>query len=32
LRLDIGFKLDQRDLNRGTERRAVYHLSLGQAF
>jgi outer membrane protein insertion porin family len=32
LRLDIGFKLDRRDLNRGTERRAVYHLSLGQAF
>jgi outer membrane protein insertion porin family len=32
LRLDVGFKLDRRDLNRGTERRAVYHLSLGQAF
>ncbi|MGD9902476.1 MAG: POTRA domain-containing protein [Vicinamibacterales bacterium] len=32
LRLDIGFKLDRRDFNRGTERRAVYHLSLGQAF
>ena len=32
LRLDIGFKLDRRDFNRGSERRAVYHLSLGQAF
>ena len=32
LRLDVGFKLDRRDFNRGTERRAVYHLSLGQAF
>ena len=32
LRFDIGFKLDRRDFNRGTERRAVYHLSLGQAF
>lgn len=32
LRFDVGFKLDRRDLNRGTERRAVYHLSLGQAF
>jgi outer membrane translocation and assembly module TamA len=32
LRLDVGFKLDRRDLNRGSERRAVYHLSLGQAF
>ena len=32
LRLDVGFKLDRRDLNRGTERRVVYHLSLGQAF
>ncbi|MGE0359141.1 MAG: POTRA domain-containing protein [Vicinamibacterales bacterium] len=32
LRLDIGFKLDRRDFTRGTERRAVYHLSLGQAF
>ncbi len=32
LRFDIGFKLDRRDFSRGTERRAVYHLSLGQAF
>ncbi len=32
LRLDIGFKLDRRDFTRGSERRAVYHLSLGQAF
>ena len=32
LRLDVGFKLDQRDFNNGTERRVVYHLSLGQAF
>lgn len=32
LRFDIGFKLDRRDFTRGTERRAVYHLSLGQAF
>ena len=32
LRFDIGFKLDRRDFNRGAERRAVYHLSLGQAF
>jgi len=32
LRFDVGFKLDRRELNRGTERRAVYHLSLGQAF
>ncbi len=32
LRLDVGFKLDQRDLNNGSERRVVYHLSLGQAF
>ncbi len=32
LRLDIGFKLDRRDFARGSERRAVYHLSLGQAF
>jgi outer membrane protein insertion porin family len=32
LRLDVGFKLDRRDFTRGSERRAVYHLSLGQAF
>ena len=32
LRFDIGFKLDRRDFSRGTERRVVYHLSLGQAF
>lgn len=32
LRLDIGFKLDRRDFTGGTERRVVYHLSLGQAF
>lgn len=32
LRFDIGFKLDRRDFSRGVERRAVYHLSLGQAF
>lgn len=32
LRLDIGFKLDRRDFTNGSERRAVYHLSLGQAF
>ncbi len=32
LRLDVGFKLDRRDFSRGSERRAVYHLSLGQAF
>ncbi len=32
LRFDIGFKLDRRDFSLGSERRAVYHLSLGQAF
>lgn len=32
LRFDVGFKLDRRDFNRGSERRVVYHLSLGQAF
>ncbi len=32
LRFDIGFKLDRREFARGSERRAVYHLSLGQAF
>lgn len=32
LRFDIGFKLDRRDFTGGAERRAVYHLSLGQAF
>ena len=32
LRFDVGFKLDRRDFSRGSERRAVYHLSLGQAF
>ncbi|MGE0815041.1 MAG: POTRA domain-containing protein [Vicinamibacterales bacterium] len=32
LRLDVGFKLDRRDLSGGTERRVVFHLSLGQAF
>ena len=32
LRFDVGFKLDRRDFTSGTERRAVYHLSLGQAF
>lgn len=32
LRFDIGFKLDRRDFTGGSERRAVYHLSLGQAF
>lgn len=32
LRFDVGFKLDRRDFSRGTERRVVYHLSLGQAF
>ncbi len=32
LRLDIGFKLDRRDFTNGSERRVVYHLSLGQAF
>ena len=32
LRFDIGFKLDRQDFTNGTERRAVYHLSLGQAF
>lgn len=32
LRFDVGFKLDRRDFTRGSERRAVYHLSLGQAF
>ena len=31
LRFDIGFKLDSRDIVRGSQRR-VYHLSLGQAF
>ena len=32
LRFDVGFKLDRRDFTRGSERRVVYHLSLGQAF
>ena len=32
LRLDLGFKLDRRDFTSGSERRTVYHLSLGQAF
>ncbi len=32
LRFDIGFKLDRRAFALGSERRAVYHLSLGQAF
>lgn len=32
LRFDVGFKLDRADLTRGTERRVVYHLSIGQAF
>ncbi len=32
LRFDVGFKLDQRNFSRGSERRVVYHLSLGQAF
>jgi outer membrane protein assembly factor BamA len=32
LRFDVGFKLDRRDFNNGSERRVVYHLSLGQAF
>jgi outer membrane translocation and assembly module TamA len=31
LRFDVGFKLDRRDIVRGSQRR-VYHLSLGQAF
>ena len=32
LRFDVGFKLDRRDFTAARERRAVYHLSLGQAF
>ena len=32
LRFDVGFKLDRRDFTNGSERRVVYHLSLGQAF
>jgi outer membrane protein insertion porin family len=32
LRFDIGFKLDRRAFTSRSERRAVYHLSLGQAF
>jgi outer membrane protein insertion porin family len=32
LRLDVGFKLDRRPIGAGLERRAVLHISLGQAF
>ncbi len=32
LRLDVGVKLDRRDFTSGSERRVVFHLSLGQAF
>ena len=33
IRLDLGFKLDRRELSPGTlERRSVWHISMGQAF
>ena len=33
IRLDIGFKLDRRELSPGRlERRSIWHISLGQAF
>lgn len=32
VRVDLGFKLDRRPLGTGLERRAVLHISLGQAF
>jgi outer membrane protein insertion porin family len=33
IRLDLGFKLDRRELSPGRlERRSVWHISLGQAF
>ena len=33
IRLDLGFKLDRRELSPGRlERRSIWHISLGQAF
>jgi outer membrane protein insertion porin family len=32
IRLDVGFKLDRRELGGQLEPRAVWHLSIGQAF
>jgi outer membrane protein insertion porin family len=32
LRFDLGFKLDRRTIGDSLERRAVFHISLGQAF
>ena len=33
IRIDLGFKLDRRELSPGRlERRSVLHISLGQAF
>lgn len=32
LRFDLGFKLDRREIGDRLERRAVFHISLGQAF
>ena len=32
IRIDVGFKLDRRELGGSLEPRAVWHLSIGQAF
>ncbi len=32
VRLDVGFKLDRRELGGSLEPRAVWHLSIGQVF
>jgi outer membrane protein insertion porin family len=32
IRIDVGFKLDRREIGGGLEPRAVWHFSIGQAF